>query len=189
MLIDNTYFKGDIHIAGANGSDIQSKIDLFIDKYETEYLQLILGYDFYQLFMDGLAENTVADRWTELLTGDTFTDCNGNTRKWYGLQQDVAATAVNRSPIAQYVFFYYSRHNATVTTASGEVGVRWEKSVGVSPADKQIKAWNDMVEMNRTLYDYLQYKKVNGALVYSEFSTAKVDCKADGLFTKINPLL
>jgi len=189
MIIDSSYFKADIHIAGLSSTGVQDSVSMFIDKYEPEYLIKILGYDFYKSFTDAIAEEAPDDKWTKLLTGDTYTDAQGITQKWYGFQQDVSATQVNISPIACYVYFYYSRKTSTVTTASGETGVRWEKSVSISPAQKQAKAWNDMVELNKRLYDFLLCKKVDGSLVYSEFDTSKIGCDAEELFIKINPMI
>lgn len=68
------------------------------------------------------------------------------------LPDDLAALLYNevsrRSPIANYVFFYFMRNNATVNTISGEKIKVSEQSVNANPNIRLCAAWNEMVDMS-----------------------------------------
>ncbi|HXS55730.1 MAG TPA: hypothetical protein VN726_06375, partial [Hanamia sp.] len=52
-----------------------------------------------------------------------------------------------RSPIANYVYWHYLKDNVSFTMGSGEV--KPKEDVSVSPRLKMVRAWNEMVYMNR----------------------------------------
>jgi hypothetical protein len=84
MLIDQTYFKGDLMIAGLTKAEVSERLNLFIEKYEQEFLQDLFGYPLYKALIDGLSQVSVEQRWMDILEGAEF-QYNSRTRKWKGL--------------------------------------------------------------------------------------------------------
>lgn len=87
MLIDTSYFFGDCSIGQLSEAAVQGKLSWFIQQYEPEYLQGVLGYKTMKEFLDGLNGGVIDPIWTNLLTGVEYTDVNGRPRKWRGLVQ------------------------------------------------------------------------------------------------------
>lgn len=171
QLIDKTYFEdADLLIPGMGKETQVNKVNELIAKYEPEYLKAILGYGFYKMFMDALGaaegDDELLDiRWKDLRDGaDYVNDCN-ETCRWEGFTNDLYLTPINR-----YVYYYFLRKNVPTTTVSGEKESKSDKSKSVSSVGKQVRAWNEMVGLNRVLVDFLLNKKDdNGVLVYPEF--------------------
>lgn len=189
-LIDKTYFEdADLLIPGLEKPTQIRKVNELIDKYEPDFLKGLLGYGFYSEFMAGLAtvddndEPAIPARWTDLRDGAEYTDASGVLRKWEGFCNDQW-----RSPVANYVYFYFLRYNGVTTTVSGEKASSSDKSTNHSSYNKQIKAWNEMVRMNHTVIDFLLNKKADGELVYPEFKLEELGDEFINLTTKIGGL-
>lgn len=84
------------------------------------------------------------------------------------------------SLIANYVYYWYARDKATQTTGIGETVTRTDNSVRNNPAQKQARAWNEMVIWNCDLYIYLEDNRE----LYADY-----DCWGHdrNLFKSINP--
>ena len=171
MIIDKTYFIGEINIPGLQSTDVQAKLNVFINKYESEYLELALGYSFAKLFAAGLAADTPPTKWTDLKDGAEYENADGITKKWKGL-----SNSMKNSPIANYVYYWHTRDNATYTAPMGEVKGKSENSVSTSGAIKQMRAYNAMVDMTRSLHEFLLCKKASSVLVYTEFKLSEATC-------------
>lgn len=251
MLIDRTYFIGELNIPNTHTTEIGGLLDLFIEKYETKFLNELLGYELYKAFKAGLLEDPINQKWTDLIEGVEYTDLQEKTRFWPGLliqpptvlnaldalntitivvgrgqqydpvtgessvtipaalvgkdfiveQRGVgqlvagedysitgntltlttglfavndkyfyksATLAINtttgtskQSPIANYVYYWYTRNNHSQTAAMGEVKSQNENAVFHSPALKMTRAWNQMSEWVCDLRDYLDAKKAD----------------------------
>lgn len=85
MFIDRSYFIGELNIPGTGRVDVQERLDWFIENHETLFLKDIFGYQFYKAFMDGLHGNPIAQIWTDLLQGASYTAYTGRTENWIGL--------------------------------------------------------------------------------------------------------
>lgn len=85
MLIDRSYFIGEINIPNTTTTAVGGLLDWFIEKYEEKFLKEVLGYDLYKAFKAGLQEIPVQQKWTDLIEGVEYTDLNSNTRFWKGL--------------------------------------------------------------------------------------------------------
>lgn len=181
-LIDTSYFIGDINIAQLGQRAVINRVEQYIAKYEAAYLLKVLGYAFSKLFNEGRDVAEPEERWYKLINGDEYTNEQDITSKWEGFTNDALI-----SPIANYVYYWYTRDNASQTTASGEKSDSIKESVNVGPAMKQMRAWNEMVRLNRELYSFLINKKDDaGNRLYPEFDPEKVGCDAVNLFTLIN---
>ncbi len=182
-LVDISYFIGEINIAQLGQRPVVNRVEQYIAKYEAAYLQKMLGYAFFKLFNDAREAGNVDERWTKLIEGDEYTNEQGTTCKWWGFTNEALL-----SPIANYVYYWYTRDNASQTTASGEKSDKISESVNVGPAMKQMRAWNEMVAMNYDLYSFLVNKKgEDGARVYPEFEVQEASCTSSDMFQKINP--
>lgn len=89
MLIDRTYFQGDIDIANANAggstNPVPASVDWFIARYEPEFLTRALGLALYQALIAGYSQPTPDQNWVDLVQGKDYTDSCGNTVRWRGL--------------------------------------------------------------------------------------------------------
>lgn len=85
MLIDRTYFVGELNIPNTSNAATGGLTDLFIEKYEEQFLNRVLGYTLYKALKSGLQEVPVAQKWTDLIEGVEYTDNNNRVRFWKGL--------------------------------------------------------------------------------------------------------
>lgn len=85
MLIDRSYFIGEINIPNTHKPEIGGLLDWFIEKYETEFLSNVLGYDLYTALKAGLQEPTVDQKWPDLIQGVEYINLSQKTKYWQGL--------------------------------------------------------------------------------------------------------
>lgn len=85
MLIDRTYFIGELNIPNTDQNSVGELLDWFIEKYETEFLEKVLGYELYKALKAGLQEVTVDQKWTDLIEGVEYTNLAGRLTFWKGL--------------------------------------------------------------------------------------------------------
>ncbi len=86
MLIDATYFRGNINIPGTDPATLQ-RLAWFIEVHEERFLKSILGLSLYNAFTEGLLEDPVDQVWSDLLYGKQFVAVNGRLYEWKGLIQ------------------------------------------------------------------------------------------------------
>jgi hypothetical protein len=84
-LIDRTYFVGELSIPNTSQTAVGGLVDLFIEKYEEQFLNDVLGYSLYKALKAGLQVVPVAQKWTDLIEGAEYTDTNSKVRFWKGL--------------------------------------------------------------------------------------------------------
>ena len=174
MIIDITYFFGDILIGQLSEQSVQDKVNLFINQYEPEILKGLLGYETYKL----VSATAPEERFNELKNGAEFTDEKGLLRKWEGL-----ARTDKVSLIAYYVYYWYQRSQTTTTSGTGEGKTQTQNATEESPADKMFKVWNKMVSQNEELYCFLNAKKD----VYTEwYKWVTADNSSLNYLTRIN---
>lgn len=167
-LISISYFFGEINLPTADPNEA-SVITDFINDKEPEYLKASLGYSFWKLFTDGLVAEE--QRFKDLRDGKEYTDSKGIVRKWEGL-----INTAKKSPIANYVYHYYTQNNITTTTGIGE---QEEKAVNSSNASARLKAWrnyNKMVESTWLMWNFLN-QEVDEAntRIYPEFDVKQCE--------------
>lgn len=151
---------GELNISGTEQEHVQEKVTSFITKYEADYLLKVLGYPLYKLLIAASGYPTIASgRFADLLNGAEYTDNSGYVRKWPGLKATVA------NPIANYVYFFFMRDNASFSSPVGEVKANVMNASRTGSATKQARAWNEMVETTEQLWEFLD---INDD-VYTEF--------------------
>lgn len=261
MLIDRSYFIGELNIPNTNQVSVGEVLDWFIEKYETEFLSKVLGYELYKALKAGLIAPVVDQKWTDLIEGVEYTNLAGRLTFWKGLvtqppsvlnaldavntiavivgrgqtydpvaagnstiipavlvgkdftieqrgvgqlrtdeysivgnvltrtsgvfaDQDTyfyksATLAINtstgvskKSPIANYIYHWYTRNNHSQTATMGETKTKNENADNYTPATKMVRAWNEMSKWICELVEYLNALSTT----YSEWSKQNVYC-------------
>ncbi len=137
-IIDPSYFIREISLASRGASGVNDSIISFIDEYEVKYLYMLLGKTLADQFIAG---------WPVLPTPDA---------KWTALKNQLADATKKLSPIANYVYIFIQENNITNTAGTSEVKAKNENSYPASPIDKDVKAWNKMVDMSRSVYEWAE---------------------------------
>lgn len=157
MIIDSTYFFGEISIPNINQEPIEAYVDELIGSKEPVYLHEVLGYRLSKELLEAAESSSQDEKWVDLLKGKEY-EFNGVLTKWQGLAPDSKV-----SPIAYYIFDQYIRLNESNTSGIGEVASNAENSTRIQPIAKTCVTWNTMVRMNWELYKFLTtYKDVYG---------------------------
>jgi hypothetical protein len=159
MIIDRTYFVGDLNIPNVGTPAIGELVDWFIAKYEPLFLRNVLGYELSKAFLAGLNEYMVDQKWTDLLEGVEYTDTQSKVRTWQGIVAEYPSLIGNQSPIANYVYYWFVQNNHSQTAAMGEVKSQNENAAAYNPGQKMVRAWNEMSKWIVELADYLNAKK------------------------------
>jgi hypothetical protein len=160
-IVDKTYFFGEILIGQLSELAVQDKVANFIDMYEPEFLEGILGYVSYKNFLLTPPDQ----KWLDLLNGKEYVDEYGVTRNWKGLK--FTTGTIKQSPIAFYIYYWYQRSQLTNTAGVGEVKAHSENGYTASPKYKMVNAWNKMVDSVIELYSFMRANQ----LIYSDWYT------------------
>lgn len=144
MLVDNSYFNGDLLITGINNpgrkSGLDQQLDNFIKKWERKLLVCALGYDLYSAFIEGLDAGTIEQKWIDLRDGKEY-EIEGKKVYFNGIS---APNDKCNSVIAQFIYYQWKRHYATNTTNTGEVSPDEENSSRKNGVDKMVFVWNEL---------------------------------------------
>jgi hypothetical protein len=160
-IVNTSFFVRDIVIPNLTYSADQDRINSFISKYEPECLLKILGYPLFKVF-----GTESSQRMTDLLSGAEYTDGEGNLRKWQGLVHDT-----DISLIANYVYFFYQKKQASQSMGVGTVLPKPEAGTAFSPANLMVDAWNFFSSEVFDMTHFLWLKKdIDGNRVYTEFT-------------------
>lgn len=156
-LISVDYFILDINLPTSDENDVE-RINAFISKFEPKCLELILGYE-----LAKVVKNETSQRVTDLVDGKEYLNSKGYTVKWQGLIQESEKTSL----IANYVYFYFQKANATQTMNNSTAAVGSTGGQSVAPAEKMVSAWNSFAsEINQLLSFLWTYQDI-----YPEFSS------------------
>jgi hypothetical protein len=124
-------------------------VTTLIEQYEQEYLITLLGYDLAQSVISEIDNpNPTNAPYYEIVTGATFTDISGDKRKWSGF-------VVGRSPIANYIYTKFLELKEIQLTGLGSTKQQSENATIADGSMQVTRAWNDMVNWNYDLNDYL----------------------------------
>ncbi len=154
-IINSTYFYGRLTIAQKDTPPVAQTLIEFIAKYESKYLNKILGYKTAKDFTTGLEATTPAQKWVDLRDGKDFQDATLKWRKWIGFGNCNA----KESPIANYVYYQWMANEVSNTTGIGERKLTFANSINYSPAQKMCAAWNEMAEWHSELTTFLEVYK------------------------------
>jgi len=121
MIAQVSDFEGKYTLANTSEGYIDALIQQAIDEYEPQLLTELLGSVLYESLTEGLAEDPVLQKWTDL------------------------SNKVKKS-ILCYVYWFYTRENTTATTGNGEVKPNNANSTVTTPNTKVYDRWNEMVK-------------------------------------------
>ena len=170
MIIDRTYFVGELNIPNVGTPAIGGLVDWFIQKYEPKFMVDILGYELNKAFQAGWVAYTVDQKWTDLIEGVEYTDLAGKLRYWQGFVTFLPSLIGNQSPIANYVYYWFVRNNLSQTATMGEVKTANENATAHNPGLKMVRAWNEISRWVCDLVDYLNAAKVT----YPEWESQQI---------------
>jgi hypothetical protein len=148
-LIDKSYFVGELNIPNTGQLEVEDSLNHFIKKRETEFLRLVLGYPLYKAFLAGYSATA---KYQDLLNGKEYTDTNGLVQKWDGFRQKEAKQSI----VANYTYFYWQKDQATLSAGVGEVKPKAKNAVIDSPANKMIRAWNEIQPRVKELFAFIK---------------------------------
>jgi hypothetical protein len=151
FIVNKDFFFTQLHIPQLTDNAVNTDLEWLIAEYEPKLLENLLGYPLYKLFVAGIIANTQI--YKDIRDGKEYTNSRGELVKWKGLSFGEAP--LKKSLIANYVYFYWLKKNNSSTTVSGEKTTKTENAEASSPRYKAARAWNDMVEMNKQLRDFL----------------------------------
>ena len=169
-IISLTYFQqGELKLPIDNINDIQ----FFIDKHEKTILKLLLGYSLYNEFITALAGSPAA-KWTQLRDGTTYTDDNGDTQEYEGIFYI----------IADYVYFMIINDKQTYPTDSGVKSSLTDNASNATPRNKQVYAWNDMVDRIFYLDEFIRQSNETDSSTYENYDP--ITDTDENYFDKVN---
>ena len=160
-LIDISFFFGNLSIAQKSDSAVSSSVLWFIEELEPKLLTDLLGYEFKKLYDAGITADT--QKYKDIRDGKEYQNRSGILTKWRGLK--FTDGSAKKSLIANYVYWHYLENEATITTGTGEKIADNQNAINATAAQKMVRAWNEMVDWNKELIEFLLTKQTD----YPEF--------------------
>lgn len=173
-LIDQSYFQAELAIANLGSNSNSANIELFIKKYEKEVLIKLLGLKTYVDFDAASKLIPIPQPWLDLVEGENYT-YDGKLREWVGFVNDE-----KQSIIANYVYFHWNQNLAYQSVGIGTVQQKAENANVVSPVQKMVRSWNEMIEMVKDFHCYMIAKKAD----FPDW--VDFDCETKEYFSPIN---
>lgn len=144
-LISINKFFGDFNLAQKNDPAVAAKIQHYINIYEPQYLESVLGEDFAALFNAEVEDSRFEDLKNKLIA--------------------------DPSPIAAYVFCNIQESSYVMATGSGDAKPKTENATVAPTVYRNVRAWNIMAAQTEKLWKWLLKNKD----IYPEFDITKVD--------------
>lgn len=149
MLIDSTYFVGELNIANTDTVPVQENLQLFINKYEPKFLKMLLGNTLYNEYLIGITPVPV-DPPTDPVTFEPI------PQKWLDLQDQLRNITTKVSPIANYIYFFFVRDAVLYNSGTGVQQAEGENSIRGNSQIKTVRAWNEINELSFEIYKFLK---------------------------------
>jgi hypothetical protein len=144
MFTDISYYRGRLAIPFSN-KNTTDFVNTYIDPFEQEYLETVLGLKLYNEFIAGLTIETPDAKWIALRDGASFNVEIGSEiveMKWKGLKN-----STKESPLTSYVFINWLKNNYNQMTGLGVIDTTKENGSSVSVQEKMIIAYSDCVRL------------------------------------------
>lgn len=189
-LVDTSFFYGDLSIAQITDTAVANTVNRVINEREPELLLALFGYELYKNYQAGIIAET--QKYIDIRDGKEYTNRAGRLTKWRGLKETVVEPVVGppavagqyRSLIANYVYYWHMRNNATVSTGTGEKTSKAQNAADASPRQKMSSAWNQMVQWNWELVEFI----ISNDTDYPEFLNYYSNRELQNLLTTISPI-
>lgn len=157
-----SYFQGENQIANTDQVPVQENLQLFIDEYESEYLQILLGPVLAAQFIAGITPVPV-DPPTDPVTYVPI------EQKWLDLMDQiwVIKGTSKVSPVANFIYFYFVRRATYYNSGTGLQVPTAENAMLVDSKIECARAWNKMNKLSFNVYKFLKANvSVYGPLPY-----------------------
>ena len=183
------FFNGNISIPNSTPTKPQGELlQDFIVEYERKYLVSFFGQLQAVEIQLEIANPSISNLpYYDIINGADYVDLEGNARRWNGFAYD--SNNLYSSPIANYIYFHYQQNAVTQTTGLGEVKQAVQNATMADASHKLARAWNNMVELNCDLHDYLVSIKGTYPTFDAEYSGFKYDPYIVGFVYMPNQLL
>jgi hypothetical protein len=164
MIINATYFKGNIYLPNAKNSisstipDVENKVLDFIKEYESDCLFKCFGSVLFNEFKTKLDDAVTtlikagADaKWGLLMNGETYTNPNGDEVVWGGIRRKTNSLGssvdgeYDKSFLAQYVYFYHEKNAHIIRSGAGNKKINSANSVNANDNQKVVSAWREFI--------------------------------------------
>lgn len=157
MIIDNSYFKGNLRIPNVQtdlaplGDRMGNQVDLneYILLYEKEVMIYALGYAAYKSFIasfdgtGGLLPGA-EQRWKDLVDGKEYTNARGDLVKWDGLRYTLGT--FKYSLIADYVFCKFLNDHSRTFSGTGMVKEGAAGATVESSIPRVAESWDTFID-------------------------------------------
>lgn len=147
-LIDKTYFIKKISVANANEitSDASENLEMSIDRYARQFLQLTLGNvlftDLNSNVTDGVLKVSAPQKWQNLVNGCAYTK-NDKDYVWKGLLQ---IEGLYKSSILAH-FTYLNQYQEDINSILGQIQIDPKNGVNLSSTNHLVEVWNEFIDM------------------------------------------
>lgn len=165
MIVKTNFFKNEIYLPHAKASitdsvtDVELKVEDFINRYEREGLEKCLGSLSKEFFENiDASEPTLIKagsdvKWDWLMNGHEYQDSKGRDISWLGIRRkiaplgvDLSAVEYNYSFLAEYIYFNYEANSFITRADSGNVKVKPANAYVANSMTKVVDAWNRFVD-------------------------------------------
>lgn len=161
MLIDASYFIGELDIPNTDSLPVQENLQIFINKYEVKFLKMLLGNVLYAEYIAGSTLVPVEPA-TDPVTYEPI------PQKWIDLQNQLRDVTTKVSPIANFIYFYFVRDKTIYNSGTGTQQAEGENSTKADSKIKTVRAWNEMNELCFEIHKFLKTNiSVYGPLAYN----------------------
>jgi len=126
-IIAPTDFTAELTIAQTENQYMIGNVQEFIDKYEPKFLRALLGLTLANEFAAGREADPVEAKWTNLANNADLIDM-----------------------LKSYIYYWYKRDESTKSMGISEAKPKAENATTTNSINKQVRAWNEMVELARS---------------------------------------
>ena len=174
MLIDKTYFQGDISIPNTTEVNYENDLlQILIESKSSSFLESVLGHENFEDLKDNTDANgnllpTAEQRWKDLVNGKQYT-LNSQHYYFKGLIQ--SGVLYKTSIIADFVFCEWLRQTRSQASGVGEVVLSAQNAINVNSTSKLVSIWNRfMKEFGDIHYSHCHIHCIKGVPFYDYFN-------------------
>jgi hypothetical protein len=189
-IVKTGYFKNEIYLPHAapnissDLTDVESKVENFINQYERDCLVKCLGGLSLEFFenLDSNESSYIKSgsdaKWNELLNGKTYSK-SGRDYFWKGIVSKFGPLGTNldssnykTSFLAYYIYFFYEKNDFLKKVNGGGGKVKVANLEHSNPGFKAVNAWNEFVTLvqGEEKRSPAFYKKGNFGGCYFDYS-------------------
>lgn len=140
-FIDSSYFSNNLSLPANYQSDLQASIEF----YESEFIDLIFGYELGKL----IKNNDSSERIQKLINGVEYNDCFGYVKKWFGLKDKTHPF------LAYFIHSEILKLNIHSFGVGGVISSTVENGVNIGVNQKIAFNWVKISQLYKKLREYI----------------------------------